>query len=1235
MRNSNPEFIDKKLGCGPESRMSYYDQARITGLDLRQAPFANAKVLLDKDSNFTDTCQGSYRMRGLADEQTIEILCPINLPDHDFESIIARCIENERRQLRQENFSAAQAKMTNIIRNDLLQRILALPSEQIKEKKHYATIFKKYFVETAQRDTFEKYGHVSIQTPAAEILLAHKAQLLTDWQQMLASVEPDIDLANLYVKIDEQCDAIIKETIPICDQEYLKPTQQDLGLGMECQKEVELEVQQEIQVDKQFHNPKMEPERLDNVHWDIVAQITNAVTRYPRQFAPALLREQLLSLTHLCELQGANNPPVFEQMYVTNNFYKTYKGQKQFLDPFLKPVYGLLFLKTPDAQVLSCVILSQCDLSKIITVDLTHLTGRVWVTTTQHTLLYGTPPDNLENNSHYLKCIEQARYFNGEVAGLIAADMPLQWLEQDSGRKIAFFEQYLMHNRAVASPDVKELRAILSKRSHAFDYIVAHPFADYNSEYFSWRSEVSLELTDEDIEQALILVSAIQYANQNWPIEIDDTNNPYKNKLSLQARGRLEGYYKVLASLKTNMLILCDWVKAPESDDFYSSDVYYECIDQVLENMPSYFITEGFPGDVPERNSIMHHIVQNYLGSTSTLISQINVKKLLYAVQKLGARGLRINALNKDGYTVWEYLIPHLEPDAFPYVFEKFVDHHANISIQIRVLRELSLAQLNVMKNVPSFAEDMAYLGCYLFSVLMQQLDTGLIEAEIQAILGQLIQNGGFDRFWQRLDELRYKDMAKFQKIMTALLDAEELATPPLIDELLRFQSVDSLDLSLILLQQKNFHKICKTRHLSQIIETFRYSSTDNLVFLMTTVTKYPQLTSQHIARVLEYYMRILYVESDKERYQALLDNLLQTEIFQTSRGEIIDILLSSHNMDIDSYLLSNDTIQPSKQQLCCLLARYTFTNDFELQAKIVDRLVSSDIDEQVINHIFIHQRTIFVPESFALLEKIANATLKLNRPDLLMVYLNAIQSLPIPNWQQLCENLVVQVQSLDADQAEIVAVIIWWLGQMPEGRLLVHAQFLAQDPIREYYLQSLLLRDDLSVYFWSNLLNQLQDIPDAITLKVLRHIINSANNPSDFEEIPPYLLANQNWHLLTDAEIVTLFSNFDYISKKGYFYSNVYSENHQRINSILLELAPLEVCNDIIEINSAFLSPANITQIYIRLNTAYLQQQSGEPIWSRLLSNLLQKQSTMEEFEFDHLALDIGPIIVGVAKLN
>ena len=57
--------------------------------------------------------------------------------------------------------------------------------------------------------------------------------------------------------------------------------------------------------------------------------------------------------------------------------------------------------------------------------------------------------------------------------------------------------------------------------------------------------------------------------------------------------------------------------------------------------------------------------------------------------------------------------------------------------------------------------------------------------------------------------------------------------------------------------------------------------------------------------------------------------------------GIIIDILLSSHNMDIDSYLLSNDTIQPSKQQLCCLLARYTFTNDFELQAKIVDRLVS------------------------------------------------------------------------------------------------------------------------------------------------------------------------------------------------------------------------------------------------------------------------------------------------------
>ena len=59
------------VGLPPERRFSFYDQVHTTGMDIKQAPSANAVLTIGKDMTFRDYAQGAYRMRQIGEGQSL------------------------------------------------------------------------------------------------------------------------------------------------------------------------------------------------------------------------------------------------------------------------------------------------------------------------------------------------------------------------------------------------------------------------------------------------------------------------------------------------------------------------------------------------------------------------------------------------------------------------------------------------------------------------------------------------------------------------------------------------------------------------------------------------------------------------------------------------------------------------------------------------------------------------------------------------------------------------------------------------------------------------------------------------------------------------------------------------------------------------------------------------------------------------------------------------------------
>eukprot|EP00760_Papus_ankaliazontas_P024689 PhM_4_TR2411/c0_g2_i1/m.74313 len=63
-----------ECGIPKERRFAFYDQVHTTGMDIDHTPNAQAVLTLGKDMTFRDYSQGAYRMRGISQGQTVQLL---------------------------------------------------------------------------------------------------------------------------------------------------------------------------------------------------------------------------------------------------------------------------------------------------------------------------------------------------------------------------------------------------------------------------------------------------------------------------------------------------------------------------------------------------------------------------------------------------------------------------------------------------------------------------------------------------------------------------------------------------------------------------------------------------------------------------------------------------------------------------------------------------------------------------------------------------------------------------------------------------------------------------------------------------------------------------------------------------------------------------------------------------------------------------------------------------------
>lgn len=413
---SDSKEICRKLGCTIDQYFTYYDQPRAQGTDVSQSPDANAIVLADELTHLQPFLQGCLRMRGLEQQQTLELVVTPFLEGLSLPELLKKMQDNEHQQSLEDNVVASFDQLENLIRLDLEQRIMAIDPENVDAKHRYMLAFERFFVDVAKpQDIFSKYGGIYHSDNTAQVLIRHKQELLRDWGACLGLVglaPTRKEEANL----SQDMDRIIKKAKDICPPVTLyRAGQKQYEQEMEQQKQTELE---------------LELEQLDECYDDMLVALPD------QPWDPAAAR----ALSSWC----GPLPGFSKELLYSPNFAQVYAGQALQIDTYVKPVH-IIYFEIKQGILTACLI-TQAEAREI---KQKNPRGQWWLSTTRHSVLGGQQPNRILNNEQYQSLMEQIRYFDGAINPLLSEPKQLVWMLRESKKKIDYFKQKILPNREV------------------------------------------------------------------------------------------------------------------------------------------------------------------------------------------------------------------------------------------------------------------------------------------------------------------------------------------------------------------------------------------------------------------------------------------------------------------------------------------------------------------------------------------------------------------------------------------------------------------------------------------------------------------------------------------------------------------------------------------------------------------------------------------------------------------
>ncbi|MCX7121910.1 MAG: DUF3638 domain-containing protein [Gammaproteobacteria bacterium] len=466
--SSDPKIIQQKLGSTPEELFTFYDQSHTVGADIRQDDTAKSIVLVDHTIQLGSFLQGVMRMRGLIEkDQTLDIVMPTKM-EMEFKAspsgifkFIDMMYENEKKQLRVDNFHAAASKIHNVIRNDFLKRILAVDTHDAVLKSKLFRHFRPFFIEIKETDIYPRFGGISKTLHTNTLLNEIIDRKLAQWESLLHAAGYNVNADDAQL-IKSKLKLIVLNK-GICEEvQEVSSTELDDAAESMKQQENEKQMQKQAEIQQMVEETVSRREKNCNDYLKIDLS-SGSVMR-----ALVDLRIGKKSLNTIFSTTFFD-----ENLYVTSNFSKSYKEQKSALDAYLKPVHALYF--TEKEGKLYCQLLTQQECREIFEHVASDTTGKSWISTTFHTVLAGKPTPTFTKNSQYQRLVTQARYFNGEFDQILQHDIDYSWLKERAVEKIQFFEKYIFPNRETSEAQMKLMKNLYSCYSEAVEQVAANP----------------------------------------------------------------------------------------------------------------------------------------------------------------------------------------------------------------------------------------------------------------------------------------------------------------------------------------------------------------------------------------------------------------------------------------------------------------------------------------------------------------------------------------------------------------------------------------------------------------------------------------------------------------------------------------------------------------------------------------------------------------------------------------
>ena len=499
LATSDPKLINERLGCEPQSRFTYYDQAHTTGTDLKQPQFGVGVCLVDEKTQLQNFLQGAMRMRGLDEHQSIELIVSEKMAGISLDDLIAKMEEVETEQLREDNFYATLAKMTHLVRQEALAQIAML--EPIENKSKLAQHLQAFFVDKKPTDLFALYGTIYSSRPTDELLQAHKTNLIESWHAHIKTSPIGI---TFNTHLEPHMQTIIEQALPQCNAVNLSPLRTHQNTEVEIQTELKKELEQLAQQETQ--TVSMTPTAVQHVSW--------SETKWLSFIETGVIADH----SSIDERTGTD---LFSpHLHVSDNYANTYIGQDSLLNPYTKPVHAILFRKINDRLSAYLITLQEADeLKQWLDITIADSINVTWITTTQHSVLAGTAPDSIEQSREYQTLIEQVRFFNGQADELAHQKPPFFWINQNTAEKLSYFNTSIMPARQTNTESFNALSACLTRKDIDLQIIDLHAFQDFSEK--RWIEDYP-HLTPPEI--SALKQTAAAYAKANHLFQTTELN---------------------------------------------------------------------------------------------------------------------------------------------------------------------------------------------------------------------------------------------------------------------------------------------------------------------------------------------------------------------------------------------------------------------------------------------------------------------------------------------------------------------------------------------------------------------------------------------------------------------------------------------------------------------------------------------------------------------------------------